>query len=202
MTRSGKGQGGCEYDPSLDDDLDGDEMPDRLRSVLAEPATMVTVEPLSVLDIASAILRVKGPLDTYQLQKLCYYAQAQHVATYNTRLFSEPIEAWPNGPVVRELYARHVGKRKIEDLPGGDPSKVDEQPAALQSVTAVVEDYGDFTGQQLVEMTHREQPWRDARRGLKPKQQSRVEISVEVLRDYYRGFDDIEPVDEETAWSA
>lgn len=202
MTRVGTGQGVHEYDPAWDDDLDGDEMPERFQALLEEPATIETVEPLSVLDVASAILKLRGPLDTYQLQKLCYYAQAQHVAFYNTRLFHEPIEAWPNGPVVRELYRRHAGKRHIDHLPDGNPVKVEEQPAAADTVTAVVKEYGSFTGQQLVEMTHREQPWRDARHSLRPKQPSRVEISIEALRDYYQGFDQIEPVDEDSGRSS
>ena len=201
MTRVETGKGVQEYDPAWDDDLDGDKMPERLQDLLEEPATMETVEPLSVLDVASAILKLKGPLDTYQLQKLCYYAQAQHVAFYNTRLFREPIEAWPNGPVIRELYRRHAGKRRIEALSDGDPLKVEAQPAAADTVTAVLKEYGDFTGPQLVEMTHREQPWRDARRTLRPKQPSRAEIPVEALRDYYQGFDDIEPVDEDSVKS-
>lgn len=198
MTRSGTDEGVHDYDPAWDDDLDGEEMPERLRTLLEEPATLETVEPLSVLDVASAMLKAKGALDTYQLQKLCYYAQAQHVAFYNTRLFREPIEAWPNGPVVRELYRRHAGKRHITHLPDGDPSRVEEHPAAADTVTAVLKEYGDFTGQQLVEMTHREQPWRDARRGLRPKEPSGIEILVETLRDYYRGFEEIEPVDEDS----
>ncbi len=185
------------YDPALDDDLDGDEIPDRFRQLLNEPPTLRTVAPLSVLDVASALLAVKGPMDTYQLQKLCYYAQAQYVAFYNTRLFREPIEAWPNGPVVRELWRRHAGRRRVADLPEGDSAAVARQPAAADIVQAVLAEYGSFDGQQLVELTHREQPWRDARQGLRPKQASRNEIPVEALRDYYRGFDQIEPFDEE-----
>jgi uncharacterized phage-associated protein len=182
-----------------DEDVDfyeDDEPLEHLLDLAQQPAELVSVAPLSVLDVARALLEQAGPMDTYKLQKLCYYAQAQHVAFYNTRLFTEPIEAWRNGPVVRELWRRHAGKRSIIGLSEGDASKVQSRPEAADTVRHVLDVYGCWDGQQLSEMTHREQPWRDARAGLGGAQQSRHEIPVEALRDYYRAFDPIEPFDE------
>lgn len=157
--------------------------------------THVTVAPLSVLDVAAWLLAHHGAMDTYKLQKLCYYAQAQHLATFNTRLFTDRIEGWTNGPVVPHLYAQHVGRREVAQVGDGDSRAVDEQPASLETLDEVWARYGSFTGAQLSEMAHREQPWLTSRRGLGPQEPGRQEIRVETLRDYYRTFTDIDAFD-------
>ncbi len=184
-----------EYDPDVDD-YEDDEPIERVREIAARPPELLSVEPMSVLDVASNILQELGPLDTYKLQKLCYYAQAHHVAMYSTRLYKEPIEAWPHGPVIRALWNRHARKREVERLPEGDPTAVKNEAAAAETLDYVLSVYGSFTGEQLKELTHRERPWLEARAGLRPKESSDREIPVEVLRDYYRSFPEIDSVDE------
>lgn len=197
MHKVDEGVGVDPYDPALDDDLDAAEIPDHFRRLIERPPSMQTVAPLSVLDVASAILAAKGPMSTYQLQKLCYYAQAHYVSAYNTRLFREPIEAWPNGPVIPELYRRQARRRHVDQIRGGSAAAVAKQPAAAVMLQFVLDEYGSFNGDQLVELTHREQPWRDARQGLPARQASHNEISLEALRDYYRGFERLVPSDDD-----
>jgi uncharacterized phage-associated protein len=157
--------------------------------------THITVEPLSVLDVAAWIIEQHGAMDAYKLQKLCYYAQAQHLAAFNTRLFVDPIEGWVNGPVVPRLYSRHAGKRFVKAVPDGSPLAVDEQPQSRATLEEVWARYGSFTGTQLSEMAHREQPWITSREGLRPREAGRREIRVETLRDYYGAFTSIEAFD-------
>ena len=59
---------------------------------------------VSAHDVAAYILRKQGPLSAMKLQKLVYYAQAWSTVWDDQPLFSEAVEAWANGPVVRELY--------------------------------------------------------------------------------------------------
>lgn len=61
------------------------------------------------------------------LQKLVYYSQAWHLVWEERRLFEEPIEAWVNGPVVRELYRRHRGLWQVDASTslGGNPDALD-----------------------------------------------------------------------------
>lgn len=186
--------GAMDYDVDVDVAY-ADESLEQLLEIANEPPTHVSVEPRSVLDVAAAFLRRLGPMDTYKLQKLCYYAQAQHVAMYDTRLFKEPIEAWANGPVIPKLWSQHAGKRTVEAVKGGVADAVEDEPASADTLTLVADVYGSFTGAQLSEMTHRERPWTDAREGLRPKAHSSAEISVVKLRDYYRSFPSIEPED-------
>ncbi len=187
--------GTTDYDADLDAAYEDEEPLERIREIAGRPPTHVSVRPASVLDVAEALLRRLGEMDTYRLQKLCYYAQAQHVAMYNTRLFVEPIEAWPHGPVIPQLWARHARKRVVSTIQAGRPDLVEREPAAADTIAYVADVYGGFTGEQLREMTHRERPWTDAREGLPPKAHSDRQIDVAALRDYYRAFSDIDAED-------
>ena len=44
-------------------------------------------------------------LTNLKLQKILYFAQAEHLKKYNQKLFNQDIEAWQYGPVVREKIA-------------------------------------------------------------------------------------------------
>ena len=46
------------------------------------------------------------PMTNLRLQTLVYLAQGWHLAKYGKPLFDAPIEAWPQGPVVREIHDR------------------------------------------------------------------------------------------------
>jgi uncharacterized phage-associated protein len=65
---------------------------------------------VSVHDVAVYILQKRGKMSAMKLQKLVYYARAWHMVWEDAHLFREDIEAWANGPVVRELYNVHRGK--------------------------------------------------------------------------------------------
>ncbi len=58
----------------------------------------------TALDVAAFILNKRGPMTAMKLQKLVYYSKAWHLVWEDKLLFTEPIEAWANGPVVPELY--------------------------------------------------------------------------------------------------
>ena len=70
------------------------------------------------------------PIDQMKLQKLLYYSHAWHLAIFNRPLFEEDFEAWPWGPVVRDVYfqTRDFGRnpvtRKITRLVIGDGQNV------------------------------------------------------------------------------
>ena len=61
----------------------------------------------TVLDVAQWFL-AKEPMTHKKLQKLCYYAQAWHLALLNEPLFNENVEAWIHGPVIPALYAKYA----------------------------------------------------------------------------------------------
>ena len=57
----------------------------------------------SIFDIANWFLH-KVTCDQKKLQKLCYYAQAWHLAMYGSELCTASFEAWVHGPVNRMLW--------------------------------------------------------------------------------------------------
>ncbi len=138
----------------------------------------------NVFDVASYILQSCGPMTTMKLQKLVYYAQAWSLVWDEKPLFDEPIEAWANGPVVRDLYDAHRGQFEIH--PGelaGDPGSLDD--SQKETINSVLDYYADKPTQWLVDLTHMEGPWREARSGLPETARSNKVISLASMAEYY-----------------
>ncbi|MBQ1081576.1 Panacea domain-containing protein [Nocardiopsis sp. B62] len=130
-----------------------------------------------------------------KLQKLVYYSQAWSLVWDEDPLFQERIEAWANGPVVRELFAEHRGQFSVGEWPRGDVDHL--TPDQRKSIDVVVDTYGKLTGKQLSEMTHNEDPWRKARAGLPAHVGSNAEISPDAMKEFYSSLldrDDAETV--------
>jgi len=140
----------------------------------------------SVLDVAAFILRETGSVTTMKLQKLVYYCQAWSVVWDERALFHERIEAWANGPVVRDLYEAHRGLFRVEGIAGGDHRAL--SPEEQDTVRAVLGYYGDKPSQWLSDLTHMEDPWRIARRGLADSDRGNQEITLASLAEYYGGL--------------
>jgi uncharacterized phage-associated protein len=142
----------------------------------------------SAHDVAAYILRKVGEMSTMKLQKLVYYSQAWHLVWAEGPLFSEPIEAWANGPVVYTLFNEHRGTYTARaPWPQGDPDALAEAESA--TIDSVIEHYGKLSGRQLSMLTHDEAPWREARRGLGPTERSHSEVSLDRMAEYYSALD-------------
>jgi uncharacterized phage-associated protein len=139
----------------------------------------------SVHDVAKYILQQQGSMSTWKLQKLVYYSQAWHYVWEDERLFPEPIEAWADGPVVPALYQEHKGRYTVSESTYKPGMRRNLTEAQRGSIDAVLGFYGDKTGHWLSELTHKEAPWRDARKGLKDNQRSERRITLEAMGRYY-----------------
>ena len=140
----------------------------------------------SVLDIAAYILQKKGQVSTWKLQKLVYYCQAWSLVWDEAPLFNEEICAWVNGPVCPALYEKHKGKYSVRKIKGGNPDKLND--AQKETVDAVIDYYGDRTPQWLSSLTHLEDPWKNARKGVPPRERSTEPISLESMAEYYESI--------------
>jgi uncharacterized phage-associated protein len=140
----------------------------------------------NVDDVAAAVLRRAGSVDTFKLEKLVYYCQAWHLAWEGRPMFQARIEAWANGPVVPKLYQQHRGTYRVSRWGSGDARRLD--PREASTVDAVVKYYNKYDGWQLAQITHNERPWIEARRGLAPGARGKQEITTESMRDYYLGL--------------
>jgi uncharacterized phage-associated protein len=124
-------------------------------------------------------------LTNLKLQKLLYYSQAWYLALADTTLFSEDVEAWIHGPVVPRVfgafkeYRWNVIDRAVCPL---------GEAAVIEHVDSVLEKYGKYGATELERLTHSEQPWIYARRGLAPDDPSRNVISKNHMKSFYRNL--------------
>jgi len=142
----------------------------------------------NVYDVAKYILQKQGEMTTMKLQKLTYYCQAWSVVWESSRIFKDRIEAWASGPVVPSLYNVHKGNFLIDDLWIGDHNNL--TPTEKETIDAVLQTYGDKSAQWLSDLTHMENPWNDARKGIPSGQNCEEEIPPSSLEEYYSSLTD------------
>jgi len=137
----------------------------------------------TVFDVAQYILKKLGALPAMKLQKLVYYAQAWSLVWDEKPLFENRIEAWANGPVVRDLYELHRGQFTVAELAKGDSNAL--SGTEQETVDNVLQFYGDKPSQWLSDLTHQENPWREARTGIPHGEYGDREITPAALAEYY-----------------
>lgn len=128
-----------------------------------------------------AHLRQRRPdiVDPMRALKLAYYAQAWHATWEGAPLYPERTEAWKHGPVCSEgwralNYGASVVTRPLS-------------ATATAIVDAVLTFYGNMSGWQLRQLSHDEEPWREARGDLPEWAPSNEEVTVASMRKYYTG---------------
>ena len=65
----------------------------------------------------------------------------------------------------------------------GNSSKLSQ--LQKDNVKSVISFYGGRTSQWLIDQTHSEKPWRDARKGLAPNERGDSEITPQSMFDYF-----------------
>ena len=106
--------------------------------------------------------KLNKTISNLKLQKILYFVQAEFLVARNVPCFSNTIEAWDFGPVVPDVYHRYkvYGSANIpfnnqdEEFPFSDEEK------AL--IDGIVDECAKYPASVLVEITHRQAPWRDA----------------------------------------
>lgn len=141
----------------------------------------------NVFDVAKYILVRTGPASAMKLQKLVYYSQAWSLVWDDAPLFPEKIEAWANGPVVRELYDKHRGMFLVSAEVFED-AKGKLKKAQRDTIDVVLKAYGNRSAQWLSDQTHSEAPWQHAREGLSDKDRGNAEIPLADMAEYYRSL--------------
>ena len=138
---------------------------------------------VNVFDVVKYILTKQRPITAMKLQKLVYYCQAWSLVWDEKPLFKEKIEAWANGPVVRELYDWHRGRYSINSIGHGSLENLkDYQKVTINSILSF---YGDKNSQWLCDLTHMENPWKEARKEIPNGCGSNREITLASMEEYY-----------------
>ena len=150
---------------------------------------MLTANQLSDWVLLVAMNRRIEDMTNLKLQKLLYYCQAWHLVFTDKELFDDRIEAWVHGPVIPSVFHR-FRQYRWGTLPINEHADVPELSDASypikDHVESVLNAYAHLNGRELETLTHGEDPWRDARRGLPCDQPSTSEISWASMRNYYR----------------
>jgi len=114
-------------------------------------------------DIARYVIRKctleNCAISNLQLQKILYYLQAAFLQEKNRALFSDDIEAWQFGPVVRSVYRKYCGY-------GAAAIREDEEPHCeitpedRSLIDKIVDEKRRIKSWVLVNMTHEDgKPW-------------------------------------------
>lgn len=142
----------------------------------------VSVAPSSAAAVANEFIELAAsegnvpPLDQMKLQKLLYYAHAWYLALNDKPLFEEDFEAWPWGPVVRDIYyqTKDFGRAPVTQFvwrltptPAGkifvdvsfETPRVDD-PELKAFLKQVWDTHKRYSGVQLSNSTHgATEPW-------------------------------------------
>ncbi len=130
---------------------------------------MVKSKMAEAIDVANYFLNTSSKetecgelISNLKIQKLVYYAQGFALAILGKPLFCNPIEAWPHGPVVPDLYRefKRYGSDPIEP-----PTDFDAQNYFVKEEIEVLNEvfyaYGQFSAWKLRNLTHEDATWKN-----------------------------------------
>lgn len=140
----------------------------------------------TAIDVAQYIYDKKGWIDAWRLAKLTYYSQAWSLGWFGRSMISDEFQAWKDGPVEPKLHSENKYNRSSNvstTLPSADVSRLSDYDKAV--IEAVLDFYGDFTRQELIDRTHQEKPWQEAREGVEEDAPSQKPLSQATMKAFY-----------------
>ena len=145
---------------------------------------LLSLNTTPIVNVTGYLCRVKDDLSSFRLQKLLYYIQGVSAAFQTLPLFSDPCEAWVNGPVFRDIYIKYKDNA-IDDIFGDLLTTGDREV-----IDCVLRCFGRYDGDTLKEFTHRELPWLKARGDLAADAPSSKVIPLEDIKEYFTSVKD------------
>ncbi len=138
----------------------------------------------SAFDIAEYVIKKcndqgKG-ISNLKLQKILYFIQAEFLVRTGKPIFNDSIEAWDFGPVVPSVYRKYriYGGANIPYYDGDVDFSFNSNDRDIMD--DIINSCADLSASQLVEMTHKQDPWRDAYSDYRGKI-----ISNESIKNYF-----------------
>lgn len=135
------------------------------------------------------------------LQKLLYFIQGIYYVQYGKPIFPEDCRAWIHGPVYPEIYNifRDFKYNPIEDtrfvvLEGTWSALTEEEKKVID---LVVNTFGIYGGKILERITHKEEPWQNARKGYENNIPSNELITKDSIRQYFNAVNETFGIDSE-----
>ncbi|MDR7798006.1 DUF4065 domain-containing protein, partial [Riemerella anatipestifer] len=131
----------------------------------------------SAVDISFFFIR-KG-VTPLKLQKLLFYSQVWYFVKYRNLLFKDEIQAWVLGPVVRNVWDKYRFIRRGDLINERYIEKDICDKEIVSHLNEIWKIYGGYTGLELVDLTHSESLWRNARGEISPEQISTNTIKID-----------------------
>ena len=135
------------------------------------------------------------------LQKILYFIQGIYMVLFGKPLYKEDCMAWIHGPVYEEVYDlfRNFKYNPIEDerfaIFKDRFEELDEHEKMV--IDLVINTFGKYSGTVLEDITHEENPWKNARMGYEASEPSREIISKDEIKNYFESVADKYGVDTE-----
>lgn len=152
------------------------------------------VTKVESIELANYILAMNGPMNHLKLQKLIYYVEAYHLAYFDQSLINDEFEAWLHGPVSRKIWGYYKNIANIYDIISANGNieyikknfedKLTDDQRDL--VLDVLREYGGESAYNLECMTHKEEPWLEARTGYSFDSKCEVVIKKITMQNYYK----------------
>ena len=132
-----------------------------------------------------------------RLQKLLYFVQAQFLVERNEPCFDAEIEAWDFGPVVPSVYREFkvFGANEIPridfyyDMNYNSDTFLDKIEVTTENfdnqeriiIEKVIDAFGRLSANELVRLTHAQDPWKNAY-----KKNKNETIENESIKEYFK----------------
>ena len=122
------------------------------------------------------------------VQKLLYFCQLVSYAINNKPMFMDTCEAWKFGPVYTPIYYRlnkytydPISAKEFDNF---EVINLDEQDKKI--IDAVINTFGMLSGSKLRDISHKTEPWQQARKGLGPEDNSNEIIKNKSIKEYVK----------------
>lgn len=122
----------------------------------------------------------KFTLSNLKLQKLMYYCQGGHYRWDGQRLIDDNLfEAWEYGPVIRSVYHDYKIYGQNDINLKTDNFDLHLEPNERETIEVIWSQLRSYSAFDLVELTHKETPWIEARNSGAPY------ISEESIQEFF-----------------
>jgi len=147
-----------------------------------------TLNPIVVSDY---ILWKRREIETTNLDviKLTYLCHGWYLGIYDTPLISEPVEAWPYGPVIRSVYFRYKSFADNPIVMTVQNNSGSFSPRQQTLIDETLKNYKDFKTWELSAITHEPgTPWYQIRMSNSAEvmySRSTI-IPNDLIKDHYK----------------
>lgn len=136
---------------------------------------IINIYNAKVDELASNYEIVPEYITNLKLQKLLYFVQAICLMVFDKKAFPEKILAWSYGPVVNEVYQQY--KQNHASKINSESNVKNISSGLYKIVEEVINSYGLFEANRLIDLTHEEEPWINT--------EINKEIRIDLIKNYF-----------------